>query len=100
MYEYIAALKERLNAQEKRMLRAIYEPQEVAVAPENAWRSLCVGEAGELRAYAPWERGIIRRPVRASTFVRWTVDCPGRRSSKKTRRPWDRRFEAPIPGRI
>ncbi len=73
MYEYIAALKERLNAQEKRMLRAIYEPQEVAVAPENAWRSLCVGEAGELRAYGAMGKGHYSEA--GTRFYLRSVDC-------------------------
>lgn len=52
MYTYIDALRGRLNAQDEKFFRAIYAPTEVAVAPENAWRSMVATRGGELRIYA------------------------------------------------
>lgn len=51
METYLQAMERALSEDDKTLLKAIFEPRVVAVAPEDAWRSLCVAPDGELRCY-------------------------------------------------
>jgi len=65
MHQYMETLRARLSQQDRELLQAVHAPVVVAEAPEDAWRSLCISETGELRAY-----GIMGRE---------THDGPGQR---------------------
>ncbi len=51
MNYYISAMEKNLNAEDKTILKSIFEPQVVTVPPSDACRNMCVTPDGEIRIY-------------------------------------------------
>ena len=66
MKNYLKNMEMRLSAEEKKLLKLIYEPTVVTIPPSDACRSMCVTSDGEIRIYGSINKN---SPDEAGTLV-------------------------------